>query len=155
MLCHCYHFILLICSTAFLIQMAILWLDYRKGKTNISMSKETHSEKRLPCLTICPLPAFKNTNRSELSLEANMDDYIASTFGRTETFAQKTLHGKADIFYRMTSNQINKMVFTILNKYRLNVVNQIIWFKQFGYVAFSFSCNNLRQTGISIHYKLL
>jgi len=90
-----YYVILSVCFLLFLSQFIQIWIDYGQGKTAISMSDEPHDQKQLPCLTICPLPAFKNYNQSELELETNPEIYMAATWNQEEIFSQNSLNGKS------------------------------------------------------------
>ena len=49
----------LICCSAFLIQVGIVWSQYIEETTVTSTSIKKSDKKLLPCLTFCPYPIFK------------------------------------------------------------------------------------------------
>ena len=94
----CYYLVLVVCCALFCGQLVILCIDYNEGKTAIGSMSQDNAFKLLPCLTFCPLPAFKITTISDLALESSLDYYLASTYGSNETFSPNTLQGVCLIF---------------------------------------------------------
>jgi hypothetical protein len=74
---------LTVCSVAFLIQFIFIWVEFIKDQTGVGTGKEEaiSDKKQLPCLTICPLPAFKDIEKGHL-LDINMVQYY-KTFSLT------------------------------------------------------------------------
>ena len=90
----CYYFILVISCSLFLVQLVNIWIDYHQGNTAIGTRGQEVPFKLLPCLTICPLPAYKNTNISDLAMESSLESYLAATYGCNDTFSPRTLKGE-------------------------------------------------------------
>ena len=87
---NCYYIILVVCLVSFLTQMVRIFVDYHMGKTAVSIFTDKHDKKQLPCLTFCPLPAFKSNSPPDFNLESDLEEYLASTYGPEDIFSHQT-----------------------------------------------------------------
>ena len=81
-----YNVIWAICTALFLVQMTFIYIDYHQGKTGVGRSYEDETEMQLPCLTFCPLPAFRSNNFSVVALKTNLDVFKNLTYGQQDIF---------------------------------------------------------------------
>ena len=94
-----------LCIALFLCQVIIIWIEFFRKETGISISVKEIEEKGklLPCLTFCPLPGFKGNHNPE----SNLQNYFDETFGINETFPPKMIQQ-----FDNSSNWLVKEVFT-------------------------------------------
>lgn len=79
------------CTCLFLIQFIIVMIEYFQGKTGVGRSLvDPGAPKLLPCLTFCPMPAFKSTNFTPLTPETSMESFLNLTYGREDIFSNKS-----------------------------------------------------------------
>ena len=75
----------------FLIQFVVIWVEFFRGETGIGNSQiDSAAKKQLPCLTFCPLPAFKSIKFPALTLETSLESYLSLTYGREDIFPSKS-----------------------------------------------------------------
>ena len=85
---NCPNFVWAICTSIFLVQMAFICNDYHLGKTGVGRTLDnSEPEVQLPCLTFCPLPAFKQEGFSDVKLKTNLDEFMNFTHGLNEVFS--------------------------------------------------------------------
>ena len=87
--------ILLACNILFLVQLILIWIDYSQGRIGVDKSHQEipPDQKSLPCLTFCPLPAFKTENYSQLQLMTSPEYFLNATYGTDDIFSDDMVQG--------------------------------------------------------------
>ena len=91
----CTTLVFLACSLLFLIQLIQIWIVYSQRKVGVGKSRLEipPDQKALPCLTFCPLPAFRTEKYSQLQLMTSPDYFLNSTYGKEEIFSSEMIEG--------------------------------------------------------------
>ena len=113
-----YNVIWAICTALFLVQMTFIYIDYHQGKTGVGRSYEDETEMQLPCLTFCPLPAFRSNNFSVVALKTNLDVFKNLTYGQQDIFFNSSRkHSIVTKLLKRQPNHKTSVFFLMLSTY--------------------------------------